>query len=189
MATFTAVYDACVLYPAPLRDLLMRVAMTDLFRARWTDQIHEEWIRNVLKNRQDLSRSQLERTRELMNEHVRDSLVTGYEALIDCVELPDADDRHVVAAAIRAGASVIVTFNLKDFPDATLDPLGIEPQHPDEFLTHLLDLNPGRFCSAVKRQRAGLKNPPQTVDQLLATLEHQGLPETVSRLRDFHELL
>lgn len=125
MATFTALYDACVLYPAPLRDLLMRLAMTDLFRARWTDQIHDEWIRNVLANRPDLTSEQLDRTRELMNAHVRDCLVTGYESLIDSLVLPDPDDRHVLAAAIRTRASVIVTFNLSDFPEATLEPLGI----------------------------------------------------------------
>jgi len=82
MATFTALYDACVLYPAPLRDLLMRVAMTDLFRARWTDEIHEEWITAVLRDRDDLTRDQLERTRSLMNAHVRDCIVTGYDGLI-----------------------------------------------------------------------------------------------------------
>lgn len=70
MVTFTVLYDACVLYPAPLRDLLMRIALNDLFRARWTDQIHEEWIRNLLKQRLDLTPEQLNRTRELMNAHV-----------------------------------------------------------------------------------------------------------------------
>ncbi len=77
MSSFSVVYDACVLYPAPLRDLLMRLAMTDLYGARWTQQIHEEWMRNVLANRPDLSRAQLERTRELMDCSVRDSLVEG----------------------------------------------------------------------------------------------------------------
>ena len=189
MATFTALFDACVLYPAPLRDLLMRAALTDLFRARWTDQIHEEWMRNVLKDRPDLKREQLQRTRELMNAHVRDSLVTGYEALVDGLELPDPDDRHVLAAAIRTRASVIVTFNLKDFPNEVLEPFGIEAQHPDEFLTHVLDLAPGGVCAAVKHQRAALKNPPKSVEELLTTLEQQQLPETVARLREFAELL
>jgi predicted nucleic acid-binding protein len=135
MATFTALYDACVLYPAPVRDLLMRLAMSDLFRARWTDQIHDEWIRHVLANRHDLKREQLERTRTLMNAHVRDCLVIGYEPLIDGPTLPDPEDRHVLAAAVRTGASVIVTFNLDDFPGEVLKPLGVEAQHPDEFIT------------------------------------------------------
>jgi hypothetical protein len=100
-SNFTVVYDACVLYPAPLRDLLMRLALTDLYRARWTDLIHDEWTRNVMKQRPDLKLEDLQRTRSLMNAHIRDSLFTWFEHLIPCVELPDADDRHVVAAAIH----------------------------------------------------------------------------------------
>ena len=112
---FTVIYDACVLYPAPLRDFLMRLALTDLYRARWTDMIHDEWTRSVLKQRPDLKATELARTRSLMDAHVRDSLVTGFEHLIPCVKLPDIDDRHVVAAAIHVGANLIVIFNLKDF--------------------------------------------------------------------------
>jgi hypothetical protein len=121
---FTVFYDACVLYPAPLRDLLMRLALTDLYRARWSDQIHEEWITAVLRNRSDLSRAQLERTRSLMNAHVRDALVDGYQSLIPALALPDPDDRHVLAAAIKRGADLIVTFNLDDFPDHVLASYG-----------------------------------------------------------------
>ena len=95
MSNFTVVYDACVLYPAPLRDLLMHLALTDLFRAKWTDAIHEEWMRSVLENRPDLRREQLERTRDLMNSHVRDCLVTNYEELVSALTLPDPDDRLV----------------------------------------------------------------------------------------------
>lgn len=96
---FTVVYDACVLYPAPLRDLLLRLALTDLFRARWSDMIHDEWTRNLLAQRPDLE-AKLERTRTLMNAHVRDCLVTGFDHLIPSIELPDPDDRHVAATAI-----------------------------------------------------------------------------------------
>lgn len=167
----------------------MRLAMTDLFRARWTNQIHDEWIRNLLANRTDLTSEQLERTRTLMNSHVRDSLVTGYESIIDGLNLPDPDDRHVLAAAIRTRAAVIVTFNLDDFPAEALEPLGIEAQHPDEFITHLIDLNPGAVCVAAKRQRASLKNPPRSVEEFLETLAQQRLPETVSFLRNFAELI
>lgn len=102
---FTAIYDACVLYPAPLRDFLMWLELEDLFRAKWTDQIHEEWIRSVLANRRDLNREKLDRTRDFMNANVRDCLVTGYEDLIAGITLPDADDRHVVAAAIKSSAT------------------------------------------------------------------------------------
>ncbi len=189
MSDFTVLYDACVLYPAPLRDLLMQIAVTDLYRARWTDAIHDEWTRSVLKDRPDLRPEQLQRTRDLMDAHVRDCLVTGYETLIDAVTLPDPDDRHVLAAAIRAGADVIVTFNLKDFAEEALAPYGIEAQHPDEFLTFQLDLAPNIVCAAAKRHRASLKKPPKTVEEYLATLEAQGLAQIVSGLRRFAELI
>ena len=189
MAGFTALFDANVLYPAPLRDLLMWLALEDIFLARWTNEIHEEWIRNVLANRPDLTRPQLERTRDLMNTHVRDCLVTGYEELIPGLTLPDPDDRHVLAAAIKAQANVIVTFNLDDFPAEVLGKYGLEPQHPDQFIVYQFDLNEAAGCRAGRKQRASLKNPPQSVDQLLDTLTRQQLPMTVERLRKFAALL
>jgi hypothetical protein len=108
----TAIIDACVLYSAPVRDLIVRLAQADLLHARWTDDLHDEWIRNVLKNNPRLARERLERTRSLMDAAVRDSLVTGYADLVGSLTLPDEDDRHVLAAAIRAGAGLILTFNL-----------------------------------------------------------------------------
>jgi len=182
MANFTVVYDSNVLYPAPLRDLLMRLALTDLFRARWTDDIHEEWMRNLLEDRPDITRTQVERTRDLMNAHVRDCLVEGYQSLIPALDLPDPDDRHVLAAAIRANASVIVTFNLNDFPEEQLAAYGIEAQHPDEFIVHLLDLDSTKVCAAVEEQRASLRNPPKTPEEFLEILLRQGLPRTVELL-------
>jgi hypothetical protein len=167
----------------------MWLALTDLFRARWTNAIHEEWMRNVLKDRPDLTRAQLERTRDLMNANVRDCLVTGYEDLIDAVTLPDPDDRHVLAAAIRGRADVIVTFDLDDFPADAIQPYGIDAQHPDDFVTHLLDLAPTTVYRAVKRQREALKNPTKTPEELLETLERQRLVQTVARLRTAIDLL
>jgi hypothetical protein len=186
---FTALYDACVLYPAPLRDFLMHIAVTDIYRAKWTDEIHDEWIRNLLKNRPDLKREQLERTRQLMNANVRDCLVTGYESLIEGLSLPDQDDRHVLAAAIKCGANVIVTFNIKDFPESALAPYGIEALHPDDFLTYQLDLAPSQIVTAAKRQRSILRNPPKSVEEYLLTLESNGLTQTVSALRRYSELI
>lgn len=189
MASFVAVFDACVLYPASVRDLLLRLALTDLFRGRWTDRIHEEWIGGVLKRRRDLGRAQLERTRDLMNQAVPGCLVTAYENLIDSLRLPDPDDRHVLAAAIRCQAGVIVTYNLKHFPVEALAPYGIEAQHPDEFVVHLFDLDPGAVCAAVRDQRGGLKNPPLSVDELLTEFLARELAETVAQLRTMQQLL
>lgn len=184
MANFTAIYDACVLYPAPLRDFLMELALTDLFRARWSEDIQQEWVRNVLKNRPDLSEAQLTRTKELMNRYVRDALVTGYEPLIPSLSLPDPDDLHVLAAAIRCNASVIITTNLKDFPDEALYPYDIEAQHPDDFILYLLDLQPIRVCTAAERHRQRLRNPPMDAEQYLASLAKQGLTQVVSHMRE-----
>ena len=128
MSGFTAFYDASVLYPSELRNLLMHLALTGLFRAKWSAAVHEEWIRALLRHRPDLSRKKLERTRMLMDRHAADALVTGYEDLIDDLHLPDPHDRHVLAAAIRGGAHVIVTANLRDFPAKILGQFGIEPQ-------------------------------------------------------------
>lgn len=158
-------------------------------QAKWTETIHDEWIRNVLKNNSRLARPRLERTRTLMNESVRDCLVTDYEDLIDSLTLPDPNDRHVLAAAIRAGATVIVTFNLKDFPKPILAQFQIEAVHPDDFLLSLLEEIPGLVCSVVKHQREGLRNPPKTAEELLSTLDSQGLTQSVTRLRQFLELL
>jgi predicted nucleic acid-binding protein len=183
LAKFTAVYDSCVLYPAALRDLLVRLGRTGLYRARWTNEIHEEWIRSVLENRPDLSRERLERTRDLMNEYVLDSLVTDHRKHIPAITLVDPDDRHVLAAAIEAQADIIVTFNLRHFPAPTLALLNIEAQHPDAFVESLLDIDESVVCSTLRSQRLDLKNPPKSAEELLDTLETQGLPLTVARLR------
>lgn len=189
MSGFTVLYDACVLYPAPLRDLLMRVAMSDLYRAKWSSAIHDEWMRNLLANRPELTRSQLERTRALMDRSVLDALVEGYEPMIEGLMLPDPDDRHVLAAALMAGASLIVTFNLKDFPVDALAPYGIEAVHPDEFLLSQLELDAVAVCRAVRLQREALKNPPRTIDDLLDTFMQQGLAEFVGELRRYRDWL
>ena len=184
-SNFTVIYDACVLYPAPLRDLLMRLALTDLYRARWTNMIHDEWTRNVLKQRPDLKAKDIERTRLLMDSHVLDSLVTGFEHLIPSVELPDADDRHVVTATIHSGASLIVTFSLKDFPPDQIKRYNLAAQHPDDFVIDLLNLHAVRACGAIANHRRPLKNPPKTADEYLNTLLKQGLTQTVDLLREW----
>lgn len=189
MSRYTALYDACVLYPAPLRDILVQLAVSDLFRARWTSSIHDEWQRNVLKDRKDLKPADLQRTRELMDEKTRDCLITGYEGLIDSLRLPDPDDRHVLAAAITGRVDVIVTFNLKDFPADTLSAYNLEAQHPDEFIAHLCDLAPSAVYTAAKTVRARLKSPPKSVSEYLEILAKQGLTKTVDFLRDGEALI
>lgn len=124
-----------------------------------------------------------------MDAVVPDCLVEGYEGLVAGLELPDRNDRHVLAAAIRVGADVIVTANLKRFPRKQLEIYGLEAQHPDDFVCHLLDLAPAPVCRAVKLHRERLKNPPKSVETYLDTLLRQSLPQTVSALRPFSDLL
>ena len=163
----------------------MHLALTGLFRAKWSADIHDEWILALLRNRPDLSRENLNRTRVLMDQQATNALISGYHDLIPGLQLPDANDRHVLAAAICARADVIVTFNLRDFPPDTLAPFGIEAQHPDEFISHLLDLDPNAVSGASQNHRLSLKNPPKTVDEYLRTLEALGLPHTGSMLRKY----
>jgi predicted nucleic acid-binding protein len=181
---FVVVYDACVLYPAPLRDLLIRLAAKRLVRARWTEQILDECFRNIIANRPELPPAALQRTRELMNRALPDAVITGYENLIDGLALPDPNDRHVLAAAIRCGAQVIVTNNLDDFPQDKLTPYSLEAQHPDQFALHVVDLAPGLACNVVAEQAAALKNPPRSVPDVLDSLLNNGLVRTVARLRE-----
>jgi hypothetical protein len=181
--SFCAFLDASVLYPASLRNLLMRLTLRDLFQARWSRHVHEEWIRSVLRNRPDIAADQLHRVRDAMNRHAEDSLVTGYEDLIGTLTLPDPDDRHVLAAAIVGGADVIVTRNLRDFPEEVLARYEIEAQHPDIFVRHLIDLSPVAVLEAMREQLAALTRPPVAADELFATFEKLGLVETTTKLR------
>lgn len=166
----------------------MELALTDLFRAKWTDEIHDEWIGSLLEARPELAEP-LKRTRQLMNDNVRDCIVTDYEDLISGLELPDPRDRHVLAAAIRASADSIVTFNLKDFPASALAKYDIEALHPDDFIVHQMGISQPTVISAAKRHRARLQNPVISPDKYLATLEGQKLPQTVAILRGYAELI
>jgi PIN domain len=181
---FVVIYDACVLYPAPLRDLLVRLASTGIVRARWSEIILDECFRNILEHRPDLKPEALERTRELMTRAVPDCMVTGFEGLVDGLTLPDANDRHVLAAAIRAGAQAIVTFNLDDFPGDRLGDYNIDAKHPDDFVIDTIDLAPAAVATVVAEQAAALKSPPRSAAELLDTLRNQGLVRSVARLRD-----
>lgn len=180
---FVVLYDANVLYPAPLRDTLVRLARVKLFQAKWTERILDECFAAILRQRPDLTETALERTRRLMCEYVDDWEVTGFETLIETLQLPDPDDRHVLAAAIRASAQVIVTENLRDFPRDVLEPFGVEAQTADEFLLHVTDLGRARVLETLVIQASELRNPPRSVDELL-TLLATFIPRTVARLRE-----
>jgi hypothetical protein len=118
-----------------------------------------------------------------------DALVTDFDQLTGILQLPDPDDRHVLAAAIKGRADLIVTANLKDFPRSELAPWGIEAQHPDEFLTHQFHLSQPQFLTAVKAVRLRLKKPPKTVEDYLDTLRVQGLLATVNEIQAFDQFI
>lgn len=167
----------------------MHLALTGIYRARWTEQIHDEWIRNLLMNRPDLDAVKLQRVRELMNTAVPGAIVSGYEPLIGALSLPDPDDRHVVAAAIQTRAEAIITFNLKDFPADYLAQYNLQAIHPDEFIADQYELHASAVIEAARNQRASLKSPTFDSSQFLDFLLNQGLPQTVARLRPLHHLI
>ena len=127
---FVVVYDASVLYPGTLRDLLIRIAQSGLAQAKWTEEILDEMFAALQRQRPDLAPEKLDRTRSLMSTAVRDWRITGYEPLVDTLKLPDPDDRHVLAAAIKARAQIIVTSNLRDFRPRTWPPGMWSRSHP-----------------------------------------------------------
>ena len=179
----TALLDACVLYPAPIRDLLLYLASEKLYIPRWTDKIHQEWTRNLLINRPDLTAGQLQATVDAMNRAFPAATITRYESLISSIHLPDPNDDHVLAAALRGQAAVIITANLKDFPNAYLSQYDIEAQHPDQFVANLVEIDPEAVVHAFQAQVASLRKPPKTVLQVLETLRTVGLETTVEKLR------
>jgi hypothetical protein len=183
MAPLIAVYDACVLYPNFLRDFLVRLAIRGrpqgVLRAKWTGRIHREWMRAVLRQRPEL-RDALQRTRQLMDQHVRGCRVFGYERWEQRLTLPDPDDRHVLAAALACVADVIVTFNTDDFPAATLQPFGIVAVEPDTLAIQLLDT--GVVASAAAEHRASLTRPPLSTSDYLDALVRNRLPATAAAL-------
>ena len=169
--------------PSLLRDILIRIAIAGAVRAHWTEQILDEVFRNLHTNRPDLDVDALDRTRTLMNDAVRDAQVTGFEYLIDELELPDPDDRHVLAAAIHARASVIVTANLKDFPTEDLFQYGMTAQHPDAFLASRFDDDPVIVVDAMKRISAASRRPRLAIADLIDRLDASALPILADRLR------
>jgi len=186
---FTVVLDANVLYPAPIRDFLLELAVAGLFRARWTDEITDEWVRNLLAKREDLDKGKLQYTVGKMVEAVPGCVVTDYKPIVVGLSLPDENDRHVLAAAIKCSAQMIVTYNLKDFPASTLASFGIEAKHPDEFLQDCYDLAPDQVIGSVKNILNRLKKPPITAMELIETYRNQELVLTANTLERMIRLI
>jgi predicted nucleic acid-binding protein len=180
---FVVIYDANVLYPSLLRDVLIRVAQRGLVRARWTERILDEVFDSLTANRPDLDAARLARTRELMNASIRDVLVDGYEPLIEGVTLPDQEDRHIVAAAIRAHAQMIVTSNLRDFPTDELGKWNLEAKHPDDFLVDQFHLDAIALHVVLQQIADDATRPSLTFADVLDGLERCGITQATALLR------
>lgn len=165
IAPFRVVVDACALLPVTLCDVLLRAAAAGYFQAYWSEQILNETRRNLVK-KLGLTPEQAEARCNAMRRYFPEAMVVGYEPYVDAME-NDPKDRHVAAAALKVGAQVIVTNNLRDF--RTL-PEGIAAQPPDEFLCNLFSLRPDGMVSIVSAQAAALRRPPKTFEQVLGGL-------------------
>lgn len=170
-----AVYDACVLYPFHLRNVLIQCAFDGLVEARWTDDIHAEWMRNLAANSPGTPLERLEATRDLMKAVLPDADVADYRTLIPNLSLPDPHDRHVLAAAIAGKASVIVTWNLKDFPATDLQPHGVAAMSPDDFLVGLHSTYRNVLIGSIKRARQNLRRTQLSAEEFIDALDAQGL--------------
>lgn len=167
----------------------MSLYVAGFYTAKWTAAIEDEWTRNLLANRHDLTKEQLNNTCLQMHRVVRDWVVLNYESLIEGLVLPDANDRHVLASAIRGHADCIVTLNSKDFPADYLATFDLETIHPDDFSLLQLDLHEVNALKAFKAMRMRLKTPAMTPDIFVAKLRQAGLIRTAERLAGDLELL
>ena len=170
---FAVVLDTCVLYPAHLRDTLLRLAERDLYQVLWSADIIEELRRNLLEEGFDVEA--VDYLCAEMQGAFPDAEVSGYQPLLDSMTC-DPKDRHVLAAAVRSNAAAIVTFNLDDFPDSSVDPFEIDVIHPDRFLLDLLNLAPSTVIAELERQAAANRREPKTLSGLLDALGRAGVP-------------
>ena len=184
MSHFTAVLDANVLHSQPLTSLLLELAVARLYRPAWSQDIHAEWRRSVLRARPDVDPAALDRRRAAMDSALPDACVSGSAPFIEALTLPDPDDRHVLAVAVRAKAQVIVTVNERDFPPDTLAGVDVVAQHPDVFLRHLVDLQPALVRARIEQMLERWRQPPTTPEAFVDALERAGLPDTASALRE-----
>jgi predicted nucleic acid-binding protein len=188
VANFTSVLDASILYSAAVRDLVLSLAANGLYRPAWSALIHDEWMRNLITNQGGGASIQAyaARTRQRMDAIFPDAIVDGFQALIAGLTLPDAKDRHVLATAIHAGAAVIVTYNLRDFPASELAKFGIEAWHPDEFVEFLLKVELDAALDAIREHRARLRQPAKSqseyIDMLMNKLHMPRTAQTLAAL-------
>jgi hypothetical protein len=174
------VLDACVLYPASQRDFFMWLAARGVIRAYWTNEIHDEWMRNVERD-YGIARSVLERVRKLMDRAAGDAVIRHYRQHEQLFAKTDAKDRHVAAAAVaarkrsRADVVTIITWNLKDFDRRELAKVGVAAETPDTFLCRLFTKSPEEVITALVRMQNNLRNPSKTVRECTDTLATQGL--------------
>lgn len=166
--------------------MFVEIARQGVVQAKLTDKILDEAFNSLLKKCPDLNASNLKKTRKLMIESVPDCLVENYESLSEPLELPDIKDKHVLAAAIKCSAQVIVTDNLKHFPVSELETYGIEAQSPDTFLLHLIDLNKSKIKSILRELSSEFEDPPYTLTEYLSILENCGLSESVRELKNLN---
>lgn len=181
MGMFGVLLDACVLYPAALRDTLLRAAEVGLYRVHYSETILAEVRRSLVRTGR-VTEAQAERLIAALRGAFPEAIVTGFERLIPAMS-NHPKDRHVVAAAVVAGAQVIVTSNLADFPAVALEPFGIEAQSPDSFLLHLFDLDQSAMECVVRAQAAAMRIPPVTVGEVVEMLALQA-PRFALRLRN-----
>jgi len=175
-------YDANLLYPFHLRNLLIQLGVHYVVSPRWTAAIHDEWIRNLVATGRQ-TRERLLRTRDLMQLALPDADVRGYEHRINSLTLPDRDDRHILAAAIEAGAGTILTFNLKHFPENSLKPYGVVARHPDDFLCELYVADEELINAVVDAARRNLSKSEPSETEFVDALERQKLVKFAALLR------
>jgi len=179
----TAVYDACVLYDSVQRDLLLQLHVEGAVRARWSRRILEEYLEHLTANRPDLG-ARVHHAPRAMAEAFPGSIIRSYEAFLGRVMLPDPKDDHVVAVALAARASVIVTANIRDFPAAVLAPPDIRTQKPDDFVVTLAGGDIAQVIQAVRTILGRLRRPPLSAEEYLVVLARHDLGQTASRIRD-----
>ncbi len=179
-----AFIDANVFYSITISDLLVECARAGLFRAFWSERVHAEWTGHLKTNRPDLNPARIDARKSAMDAAVYDALVTDFDHLIPSLQLPDASDRHILAAAMVARATCIVTFDLKHFPPAMLTVHGIIATDPDAFLSDLLAFDPDEFLKCVREVLRRMKNPRRTFDEYLAQLTRARLPKLAKALAD-----